>query len=111
MKKIMKLFPACKDYVWGGNKLRGYGKTSSADRISESWELSMHKDGLSLTENGKTIEEEFGEEGLGRNVGAFEFFPALVKFIDAAQDLSVQVHPNDDYALKNEGQYGKTEMW
>ncbi len=111
MKKIVKLTPQCKDIVWGGNKLREYGKISSSPRIAETWEVSMHQSGLSLTENGKSIEEEFGKTGLGKNVKNFEFFPVLVKFIDAADNLSVQVHPSDEYALKNEGEYGKTEMW
>lgn len=111
MAEIFKLHPAVKDYVWGGNKLRNYGKVSSADRISECWEVSMHKDGLSLADDGKTIAEKAGAGGLGKNLNGFEFFPVLVKLIDSASDLSVQVHPSDAYALKNEGQYGKTEMW
>ena len=111
MKKVVKLLPSCKDYIWGGNKLREYGKHSDADRIAETWEVSMHPSGLSLTENGNTIIDEFGKEGLGKNLDDFEFFPLLIKFIDSADNLSVQVHPSDDYALKNEGEYGKTEMW
>ena len=111
MKKLLKLTPTCKDYIWGGNKLRNYGKISSADKIAETWEISMHPDGLSLSENGQNIAEEFGAEGLGKNLKDFEFFPVLVKLIDSADDLSVQVHPSDEYALKNEGSYGKTEMW
>ncbi|MBO6263086.1 MAG: class I mannose-6-phosphate isomerase, partial [Clostridia bacterium] len=111
MKSIVKLSPTFKDYIWGGNKLRNYGKVTSLDKIAESWEVSAHKDGPSLTPDGKTIEEYFGASGLGKNVEGFEFFPLLIKLIDSADNLSVQVHPEDAYALKNEGQYGKTEMW
>ncbi len=111
MKKIEKLFPPCKDYIWGGNKLRKYGKKSDGDKIAETWEISCHKDGKSLTVDGLDIEEVFGVDGLGKNCKDFEFFPTLVKLIDAADNLSVQVHPSDDYALRNEGQFGKTEMW
>ncbi|MBR1868416.1 MAG: ROK family protein, partial [Clostridia bacterium] len=111
MKIIEKLNPPCKDYIWGGNKLKGYGKISDGDRIAETWEISYHKDGKCLTADGRDIVEAFGKEGLGKNCDGFEFFPTLVKLIDAADNLSVQVHPSDDYALKNEGQFGKTEMW
>ena len=111
MRKILKLTPTCKDYIWGGNKLRSYGKLSDTDKIAESWEISMHADGLSLSESSKNIVEEFGKEGLGKNLEDFEFFPVLVKLIDSAENLSVQVHPSDNYALENEGSYGKTEMW
>lgn len=55
--------------------------------------------------------ESAGTEALGKNCRRFEEFPILIKFIDAKDDLSIQVHPDNSYALKNEGQYGKTEMW
>ena len=109
--EILKLVPSVKDLIWGGNKLRDYGKISAADNIAESWELSFHKDGLTTLENGKTLKDSVKAEELGKNVTRFKFFPVLVKFIDAARDLSVQVHPSDEYALKNENSYGKTEMW
>lgn len=115
----MKLNAPCKDYIWGGNRLREeYGKVSDADKIAESWELSCHKDGRSIIANGeyagKSLEEYIEKEGkqvLGKNCGRFEYFPVLIKLIDAKDNLSVQVHPNNDYALKVEGEYGKTEMW
>lgn len=110
--KIQKLFPECKDYVWGGNKLKeAYGKTSEKSLVAESWELSFHKDGLTKTENGLTLASQLTNEDLGSNLSGFEFFPVLNKFIDAKQNLSVQVHPSDAYALKNENSFGKTEMW
>ena len=110
--KIQKLIPECKDYVWGGNKLKeAYGKISEKTLVAESWELSFHKDGLTKTENGLALTTQLTKEELGSNLSDFEFFPVLNKFIDAKQNLSVQVHPSDAYALKNENSFGKTEMW
>lgn len=111
MEKIYRLIPATKDNLWGGNKLREYGKRSDADRIAESWELSFTKGGEAKTEDGRTMSEAFPRECWGKNAEKFQFFPTLTKFIDAREKLSVQVHPSDGYALENEGQYGKTEMW
>lgn len=109
---IYKLSPECKDYVWGGGKLKSeYGKQTQKDICAESWELSFHKDGLTRVEGGKALAEIVHKNELGSNLKDFEFFPALNKFIDAKQNLSVQVHPSDIYALKNENSYGKTEMW
>ena len=109
---IAKLFPECKDYIWGGNKLKTqYGKQTDKTPCAESWELSFHKDGLTRLANGKTLAESVTDEELGENVKVFPFFPVLIKFIDAEQNLSVQVHPSDDYALQNENSFGKTEMW
>lgn len=115
----MKLIAPCKDYIWGGTRLRDeYGKKSDADKVAESWELSCHKDGKSVIANGefagKTLEEYIEKAGkgvLGINCGRFEYFPILIKLIDAKDNLSVQVHPDNDYALRVEGEYGKTEMW
>ena len=111
MKKIYRLTPACKDNLWGGNKLREYGKSSSADRIAESWELSFTSGGEARIEDGRTMSEAFDRKCWGTRCDRFEFFPTLTKFIDAREKLSVQVHPSDAYALSREGQYGKTEMW
>lgn len=110
--KIEKLYPECKDYIWGGEKLKvKYGKKTDKTPCAESWELSFHKDGLTRLENGKTLAEIVIEKELGENVKVFPFFPVLIKFIDAKENLSVQVHPADDYALKYENSFGKTEMW
>ncbi len=111
MEKVYKLIPATKDNLWGGNKLRDYGKTSCADRIAESWELSFTAGGEAVLEDGRKMSEAFPRDMWGSAAAKFEFFPVLTKFIDARENLSVQVHPSDDYALRNEGQYGKTEMW
>ena len=110
-KDLIKIVAETKDYLWGGNKLRDYGKVSDKDKIAESWELSYHKDGPSKTENGELLSEVLMPSDLGKNVNDFGDFPVLVKLIDSADNLSVQVHPSDDFAIKNEGQFGKTEMW
>lgn len=110
--KISKLYPECKDYIWGGEKLKTkYGKQTDITPCAESWELSFHKDGLTRIVNGKTLVEMVTEKELGENVKGFPFFPVLIKFIDAKENLSVQVHPSDEYALKYENSFGKTEMW
>ena len=111
MKKIYKLTPACKDNIWGGNKLRKYGKESDKDRIAESWELSFTDGGEARIEDGRSMSEAFPRSAWGTSSEKFHAFPVLTKFIDAMDNLSVQVHPSDDYALANEGQFGKTEMW
>lgn len=116
---VLKLKPSCKDYLWGGHRLvEEYGKEYDGEILAETWELSCHPDGSSTIVNGayagKTLEEYIeaeGKEVLGTNCRRFRDFPILTKFIDAKQDLSIQVHPDNRYALKNEGQYGKTEMW
>ena len=111
----VKLKPSVKSYIWGGTNLKKYGKESKEDVISETWELSFHDDGLSLVDSGiykgKTLKEVVKKDDLGTNVSTFTFFPCLIKLIDSASPLSVQVHPSDEYALKNENSYGKTEMW
>ena len=141
--KMLKLKPACKDYLWGGHHLvEEYGIDYPGEICAEAWTLSCHKDGESVVcsdisdgaENatdifvkrnseisaeseeyeGKTLSEVIkasGKEILGKNCEKFDDFPILIKLIDAKRPLSIQVHPDDDYALKNEGQYGKTEMW
>lgn len=116
---LLKLGPSYKDYLWGGHRLvEKYNKQFDGDVLAESWELSCHPDGPSFILNGsyagKTLQEYIEQEGkevLGSNCQKFEDFPILIKFIDAKDNLSIQVHPDNEYALKNEGQYGKTEMW
>ena len=116
---MIRLAPAFKDYLWGGTKLRDvYGKQCEFDTIAESWELSAHSAGNSIVASGRHKGLAFskylstvGKEVLGWKCKPLQSFPLLIKFIDAKQNLSVQVHPNDDYALKNENEYGKNEMW
>lgn len=117
--KILKLKPSCKDYLWGGRRLiEEFGKDFAGDILAETWEISCHKDGLSTISNGDDKEktllayiQENGKECLGSNASSYTEFPILVKLIDARDDLSIQVHPSDSYALEHENQYGKTEMW
>lgn len=110
--EIVKLYPECKDNVWGGVRLKEkYGKKTDKDPVAESWELSFHKDGLTRLKDGRTLQEAATADDLGENCEGFPFFPMLVKLIDAKDNLSVQVHPSDDYALKYENSFGKTEMW
>ena len=110
--KIEKLSPACKSIIWGGDKLKKYyGKSSNAENIAETWELSLHKDGESTLSDGTPLSVAATDADFGENCKGFPFFPILVKLIDANAKLSVQVHPEDDYALKNENSLGKTEMW
>ena len=108
MEKVVRLYPDCKDNLWGGVALREkYGKKTDKDPVGESWELSFHKDGPTKIEDGRTLQEVVTAKELGGNCDGFPFFPMLIKFIDAKQDLSVQVHPSDSYALKNENSFGK----
>ncbi len=113
------LKPAIKDYIWGGNKLKTeFGFECDGEVAAEGWMLSCHKDGASTVANGehkgKTLPEVleiWGKNAIGKNATEFSYFPLLIKLIDAKQNLSVQVHPDDAYALDNEGEFGKTEMW
>ncbi len=117
--KSIKLSPAFKDYLWGGTKLKTeFNKNCDFEKVAESWELSTHKDGQSVIETGEykglTLNEYIEKEGksvLGTNAEKFDYFPILIKLIDAKDSLSIQVHPDDEYALRVEGEYGKTEMW
>ena len=110
--KAIKLYPACKNYIWGGDRLiKKYGKKCDGETCAESWELSFHPDGLTRTADGKTLTEVLPADQLGENCGNFPYFPVLVKLIDAKSDLSVQVHPSDEYAASHGLGYGKTEMW
>ena len=113
---LVRLLPAFKDYLWGGTKLKeNYNKKTDLDIVAESWELSTHKDGQSIVDSGEykglTLSEyveKLGKDALGTKGNAFEFFPILIKFIDAKGNLSIQVHPDNDYALRVEKEYGKT---
>ena len=112
---IVKLKPACKSYLWGGTNLNKQWNKSGDVSIAETWELSLHKDGLCVIDSGKHRGKYLADvataKDFGKNCANFKVFPVLNKFIDAAEPLSVQVHPGDTFALANEGQLGKTEMW
>lgn len=115
---ILKLSPACKNYLWGGRRLIDeYGINYDGEILAEAWMLSAHKDGAVTILNGKYAGKSFrqyldieGSKVLGENC-PIEEFPVLIKLIDAQDNLSVQVHPSDKYAQKVEGQLGKHEMW
>jgi Phosphomannose isomerase len=116
--EIIKLKPAFKDYLWGGTKLKDiYNKDCDFQKVAESWELSAHSAGQSIVGNGQDAGLPLTEYlkkhpgAAGKNGAEFEEFPVLIKLIDAKQPLSVQVHPSDEYALRVEKEYGKTEMW
>lgn len=114
-----RLYPAGKDYLWGGNRLKeDFSKDMELSPLAETWECSTHPDGLSMVASGqyknwtlkRVLEENPGF--LGKNHAGKQELPILIKFIDAKMDLSVQVHPDDEYAYKHEnGSYGKSEMW
>lgn len=115
----MKLQASLKDYLWGGTRLKEeYGKETNLDKVAESWELSCHEAGQSVIVNGEAAGQTLSDwlagqdrSVLGKNAERFEKFPLLIKLIDAKGDLSVQVHPDNEYALRVEGEPGKTEMW
>lgn len=114
----MLLKPVGKDYLWGGTRLKKeYNKQIDLVTLAETWECSTHPDGTSMVDSGefkgKSLDVVLKEhpEFLGTKINPESGLPILVKFIDAAKNLSVQVHPNDEYAGKHENQNGKTEMW
>ena len=117
--EILSLYPTLKETIWGGRTLiDDYGFTTDGDNAAEAWLLSCHKDGPSFVQNGeykgKTLAEVIEAEGrevLGTNCRDIRDFPVLIKIIDARDKLSVQVHPDDDYAYKYENENGKTEAW
>ena len=113
------LHPVHKDYLWGGTRLNDdFSKHIASDVVAETWECSTHPDGVSIAASGEWIGMPLDEilrahpEYLGRHARGCADLPVLVKFIDAKEKLSVQVHPDDDFArAKENGQNGKTEMW
>ena len=113
------LIPSGKDYLWGGDRLKKeYNKDIDLTPLAETWECSTHPDGPSFIKNGihkgKSLIDVIKEhpEYLGTHPQTDGELPILIKFIDAKDDLSIQVHPSDEYAKEYEnGQLGKTEMW
>ncbi|MFO7611701.1 MAG: type I phosphomannose isomerase catalytic subunit [Clostridia bacterium] len=113
--------PLYKDYIWGGRKLAQLGKKLPGGIVAESWEIACHPAGTGIIANGDfsgmgldRLLEIRGPEVLGSIVYSHSHgrFPLLIKLIDANGDLSVQVHPDDNYARTNEnGELGKSEMW
>ena len=109
--KVVKLLPVLKECIWGGTNLKTLFGRKKDGIIAESWEASVHKDGLSLVAGtGESFKDYLEGNPFAVDARGGQF-PVLIKFIDAAKDLSVQVHPNDEYARKNENDNGKTETW
>lgn len=118
--EILKLNPVFKDYIWGGNRLKDdYGFDTGYDKTAEGWMLACHKDGMNTIDGGEfdnmELQEVIDKVGLkeiaGENATKFPYFPVLIKLIDAYDNLSIQVHPDDKYAREVENEFGKTEMW
>lgn len=117
--KPLLLRPSGKDYLWGGSRLNDeFEKNIDLEPLAETWECSTHPEGPSFVGSGENEGIELAKllkqhpEYLGERHKGEEALPILIKFIDARKDLSVQVHPTDEYAKENEnGQLGKTEMW
>ncbi len=116
---ILKLKPSIKDYLWGGFRLsEEYGKSEKKEKIAETWELSCYPGSSSVIENGEysgiTLDEYISKSGpdvIGSRLEPSSDFPILVKLIDARDDLSIQVHPDSNYARQKGMPHGKTEMW
>ena len=115
----LKFIPVYKQYIWGGRNLLSLGKKLPEGIVAESWELCCHPDGMSVVSNGRysgrtlrSLLDEYGYKIVGNTYKEeCKDFPLMVKFIDANEKLSVQVHPDDAYAMANEGEPGKNEMW
>lgn len=103
----------CKEKIWGGHHLEAYGKKMGKKKIGESWEIACHKEGVSRVKNGRykglSLADLLTDESHEIFLESMEKFPLLIKYIDATDNLSLQVHPDDAYSKQlNEG---KTEAW
>lgn len=117
----IKFEPLYKANIWGGRNLVKLNKNLPDGIVGESWEIAAHPDGMGIISNGslkgmslQALVEKYGADIIGTKLPAkdLEKFPLLIKLIDANNDLSIQVHPDDAYAFENEnGEYGKNEMW
>ena len=117
----LKFNPILKDKIWGGQKLKDIlNKESDLPNIGESWEICDVEGDTSVVSNGplkgqslKDLLETYKGDLIGeKNYRTFgNKFPLLIKFIDAKEDLSIQLHPNDELAAKRHKSFGKTEMW
>lgn len=118
-RKPILLAPASKDYIWGGNRLNDdFNLGLSCEPAAEAWMCSTHPSGPSYVPSAGCYLPELlrkNPDWLGthplRMTGGVAELPILIKLIDAKQDLSVQVHPDDTFAMANEGQWGKSELW
>lgn len=116
MKKLLKVQPTFKEYIWGGTSLKdNFGFETDLETISEVWILTGDKEDsnklVDVDSNLYDYVEKYGDKFMGTKYAGFSEFPILIKIIGAAQNLSIQVHPDDAYANKIGQPYGKTEMW
>lgn len=117
MRELLFMEPCFKPMIWGGHKMREkYGYQIPCDETGEAWAVSGHQNGKSTVKGGSfdgwKLDELWSQHGELFGNPKEKDFPLLVKVIDANGDLSIQVHPNDEYAFKNEnGSKGKTECW
>ncbi|QMU64865.1 MAG: mannose-6-phosphate isomerase [Flavobacteriaceae bacterium] len=121
MNQFLKFEPILKTKIWGGEKLKTiFGKTTEKKNIGESWEVSGMEGNVSVVTNGtlkgKSLKElliKYKSDLVGNSVfkGFGENFPLLIKYIDAKETLSIQLHPHDELAKKRHDSFGKTEMW
>ncbi|MBP2097921.1 mannose-6-phosphate isomerase, class I [Enterococcus rivorum] len=116
MQQPLFLEPVFQEKIWGGNRLETvFNFDLPSDKIGEDWAISAHPHGVSTVINGeykgKKLDELWANhrELFGQATG--DVFPLLIKILDAEDDLSVQVHPDDAYGLAHEGELGKTECW
>ncbi|EMF0615742.1 mannose-6-phosphate isomerase, class I [Enterococcus hirae] len=116
MQEPMFLKPVFQEKIWGGSRLRSvFGFDIPNDKIGEDWAISAHPHGVSVVENGEYQGQKLDElwqnhkELFGNPTEPV--FPLLIKILDAEDELSVQVHPDDAYGMKHEGELGKTECW
>ena len=114
MEMVVKLKPVVKSYIWGGSYFQQF-KNIDLDVVSELWELSVRGLDSSIIDSGKNkgkrLDEILSKEDIGPVADQMPFFPLLIKLIDAKENLSVQVHPSDEYAINKLNSFGKTEMW
>ena len=114
--EILKIKPIFKEMLWGGSQLKElYGYDIPTNLTGEAWVVSSHKDGDCIIQNGifkdKSLSFIYREYRSSFGKGSNKTFPLLVKLINARENLSIQVHPNDEYAEKFENSKGKTEAW
>ena len=117
MKRFpIKLNAISKQILWGGNRLRTeYNKKTDGENIAESWELTVRGDGMNTISDsdldGMSMQDYLDTDPTLVTDVPYDRFPLLIKFIDAEEDLSIQVHPDDAYGLSHKNDLGKTEMW
>ena len=116
MDKIIFLEPVFCERIWGGRNLESFNFSIPQGNIGEAWVIAAHDNGSSKITNGDlaglTLKEAYEKQPSLFTEKVYDKFPLLIKILDASDNLSVQVHPEDDYARVNEnGELGKTECW